>query len=211
MQALPRLYAILDADLLSQLGVSIQSFAIQMRDAGVTLLQYRDKHGDPQTILKNAAMVREVFVGVDCMLILNDRADLAKLAGWDGVHLGQEDLSPASARGLLGGNSIIGVSTHNEIQLKEAASSDADYIAIGPVFVTGTKENPDPVVGLEGVRHARSETSKPFVAIGGITRENAASVIAAGADSVAVISDLLPKGPGEAPQKSAQDFLLLLR
>jgi thiamine-phosphate pyrophosphorylase len=225
---LPRLYAILDADLLVRRGISVKSFASQMRDAGVTLLQYRDKTGPPQQILSNAKIISEVFAGSECMLILNDRADLAKLAGWDGVHVGQGDLSPAGARGVMGVKAapgIIGISTHNEMQLRAADASGADYIAVGPVFTTGTKENSDPVVGLDGVKLARSLTSKPLVAIGGITRENAASVIAAGADSVAVISDLLgnsgdllPQGgellstaADDTPEKSARDFMLRLR
>jgi len=211
MLTLSRFYVILDADFMAHRGVSVQWFAQQMRDAGVTLLQYRDKHGSPQQILNNAAIISEVFAGVDCTLILNDRADLAKLAGWHGVHVGQDDLSSAGARAVLGADAVVGISTHNEVHLRAANASDANYIAIGPVFATGTKENPDPVVGLDGVLMARNLTEKPLVAIGGITRANAAGVIAAGADSVAVISDLLPTGAGETPEKSARDFLSLLR
>jgi len=139
-------------------------------------------------------------------LIMNDRADLCLAAGFDGVHVGQEDLSPEAVRAIIGPDRWLGVSTHTPKQLREADLTSADYLAIGPVFATSSKENPDPVVGLEGVRRARSLTRKPLVAIGGITRGNAASVIEAGADSVAVISDLLRE-----PRKSAEEFLRILR
>jgi len=139
-------------------------------------------------------------------LIMNDRADLCLAAEFDGVHVGQEDLSPESVRGIIGPDRWLGVSTHNPEQMREADLTSADYLAIGPVFSTSNKERPDPVVGLEGVRRARALTRKPLVAIGGITRENAAAVIEAGADSVAVISDLLRE-----PCKSAEEFFRVLR
>ncbi len=139
-------------------------------------------------------------------LIMNDRADLALVAEFDGVHVGQDDLSPESVRRIIGTDRWLGVSTHNPEQLREADLTSADYLAIGPVFSTSSKDKPDPVVGLEGVRRARQLTRKPLVAIGGITRANAASVIEAGADSVAVISDLLRE-----PRKSAEEFFRILR
>ncbi len=139
-------------------------------------------------------------------LIMNDRPDLCLAAEFDGVHVGQEDLSAESVRGIIGPKRWLGVSTHNPEQLREADLTSADYLAIGPVFATSSKERPDPVVGLEGVRRARALTRKPLVAIGGITRANAASVIEAGADSVAVISDLLRE-----PRKSAEEFFRILR
>jgi len=139
-------------------------------------------------------------------LIMNDRADLCLAADFDGVHVGQEDLSPESVRRIIDPDRRLGVSTHNPEQLREADSTSADYLAIGPVFATSSKQNPDPVVGLAGVRRARALTRKPLVAIGGITRANGASVIEAGADSVAVISDLL-RDPG----KSAEEFFRILR
>jgi thiamine-phosphate pyrophosphorylase len=137
---------------------------------------------------------------------MNDRADLCLAAEFGGLHLGQDDLSPEAARRIIGGDRWLGVSTHNPEQLAEADKTSADYLAIGPVFGTTSKSNPDPVVGLEGVQRARDLTRKPLVAIGGITRANAASVIEAGADSVAVISDLLRE-----PGKSAEEFLRILR
>jgi thiamine-phosphate pyrophosphorylase len=139
-------------------------------------------------------------------LIMNDRTDLCLAADFDGVHVGQEDLSPESVRKIIGPGRWLGVSTHNPDQLREADLTSADYLAIGPVFSTSSKDKPDPVVGLEGVRRARALTRKPLVAIGGITRANAASVIEAGADSVAVISDLLRE-----PRKSAEEFFRILR
>jgi len=211
MLALPRLYAIADADTLARRGMALEDFSMQLRDAGVTLLQYRDKQGTPQQVLENAACIREIFTATDCRLILNDRADLAKLAGWHGLHVGQEDLSPAGARAVMGQQAILGISTHNEAQLIAADASDADYVAIGPIFPTDSKEKPDPVVGLEGLRRVRALTRKPLVAIGGITLSNAAEVIAAGADSVAVISGLLPFGDSGSVEKSTRDFLLHLR
>ena len=145
-------------------------------------------------------------VGGRVKLIMNDRADLCLAAEFDGVHVGQDDLSPESVRRIIGPDRWLGVSTHNADQLQEADRTSADYLAIGPVFSTSSKEKPDPVVGLEGVRQARSLTSKPLVAIGGIMRANAASVIEAGADSAAVISDLLRE-----PRKSAEEFFRILR
>jgi thiamine-phosphate pyrophosphorylase len=138
-------------------------------------------------------------------LIMNDRGDLCLAADFDGVHVGQEDLSPESVRAIIGPDRWLGVSTHTPDQLREADLTSADYLAIGPVFATSSKDKPDPVVGLEGVRRARALTRKPLVAIGGITRANAASVIEAGADSVAVISDL-----SLDPCKSAEEFLRIL-
>jgi thiamine-phosphate pyrophosphorylase len=127
-------------------------------------------------------------------------------ADFDGVHVGQDDLSAESVRKIMGPELWLGVSTHNPKQLSEADLTSADYLAIGPVFSTSSKEKPDPVVGLEGVRWARELTRKPLVAIGGVSRANAASVIEAGADSVAVISDLL-----RDPRKSAEEFFRVLR
>src|SRR6185437_2655650 len=154
----------------------------------------------------DARVMREA-AGPEMLLILNDFPGLAVEAGLDGVHVGQTDLSPAEARAIVGPGKIVGVSTHNEAQLRTADQQPVDYIAYGPVFATVTKENPDPVVGLEGLRAARGLTRKPLVAIGGITLENAASVRNAGADSVAVISAIF--APGDAA-KLATGFLQVL-
>ena len=220
---LPRLYAIADKATLDARGVSVEDFARQLRDAGVMLLQYRDKLGGPLEVLRAAAEISTVFSGTRATLILNDRADLALLAGWSGVHVGQGDLTPEDAKRIFSldgklsplttsereGHSLVGVSTHCDVQVAEANNGEADYVAVGPVFATSTKLNADPIVGLDGVRRARSLTTKPLVAIGGITRQNVRSVMAAGADSVAVIGGLLVAG--ESVEKVARDFLELLR
>ncbi|WP_158785820.1 thiamine phosphate synthase [Granulicella sp. L46] len=205
---LPKLYAIVDRATLDAHGMNVRDFARGMALAGVNMLQYRDKGGPPDEVLRAAKEIVAEFAGSGCELIMNDRPDLALLAGW-GVHVGHEDLSPDDARKVLGARRVIGVSTHNDSQVVEADASAADYIAIGPVFATSTKADTQPVVGLEGVRRARALTRKPLVAIGGITRENARSVIDAGADAVAVIGALLTTG--ERPGKIAKDFLEILR
>ena len=203
---LPRIYPILDAGLLLRTGISIEDFARELRDAGIRFLQYRDKDGSDPEVMERAALLRRIFPPSDSQLILNDRAALAAAAGFDGVHLGQGDLSPGEARILLGKSAVVGYSTHNRDQILSAGAREADYIAIGPVYATASKQNPDPVVGLAGVRAARDLASKPLVAIGGITRANYSDVLSAGADSVAVISDLLPP-PGESIGRRVQAFL----
>jgi|ERR1017187_3396482 thiamine-phosphate pyrophosphorylase len=206
---IPRLYPIVDAGVLAGRGVALEDVARELRAAGVGLVQYRDKAGSPQEVLRAAAVLRKAMMGGECRLIMNDRADLAVLAGFDGVHVGQGDLSPEDARRVVGVGRQVGVSTNTEEQARAAELSSADYVAIGPVFATGTKANAEQVVGLEGVRRARALTRKPLVAIGGITRANARSVIDAGADSVAVISALFAEG--ESVERVARDFLELLR
>lgn len=206
---IPRLYAIADAGMLAARGVSLEEFAQGLRAAGVGLVQYRDKAGSPQEVLRAAAVLHDALAGTACRLIMNDRADLAVLAGFDGVHVGQGDLAPEDAQRVVGPSREVGLSTHTEGQVSAADLSCADYVAIGPVFATGTKADTEQVVGLNGVRRARGLTRKPLVGIGGITRANARGVIEAGADSVAVISALL--APGESIEKVARDFLELLR
>jgi thiamine-phosphate pyrophosphorylase len=205
---LPRLYAIVDAQVLAKHGIALAAFAGELRAAGVGLVQYRDKTGSPQAILQAAAILQDAFAGTACRLIMNDRGDLAALAHFDGVHVGQGDLTPEDARSVLGAGPWIGLSTHTEEQVRAAELTVADYLAIGPAFATGTKLDTEAVVGLEGVRRARALTRKPLVAIGGITRANARAVIDAGADSVAVISGLI--APGESVEKVARDFLEVL-
>jgi thiamine-phosphate pyrophosphorylase len=204
MVQLPRLYAILDASCCPD-GAALFAAAEEFSAAGVTLIQYRNKSGNARQALEHARDLKRA-VGSRVKLIMNDRADLALAAGFDGLHVGQDDLSPQAARRIIGPDLWLGVSTHNPEQIVDADKTDADYLAIGPVFATSSKTNPDPVVGLDGVRRARELTRKPLVAIGGITRNNALSVIEAGADSVAVISDLL-----RDPRKSAETFFEVLR
>ena len=196
---LPRLYAIIDAAFFPDTA-ALLAFAGELRAAGLELFQYRNKSGNARQMLSQARELRRKMEGA--RLIMNDRADLCLAAGFDGVHLGQEDLSPEGARRIVGEKLWVGVSTHNPEQVRAEASGSADYVAVGPVFATSSKANPDPVIGLEGVRAARRLTQKPLVAIGGITRENCRSVLEAGADAVAVISDLL-----DNPRKSAEEFL----
>lgn len=200
---LPRLYVILDPSCFAS-AQDLFSAAQQWCDAGVSLLQYRNKSGNAREMLEQARELRQ-RLGKTVRLIMDDRADLAVATGFDGVHMGQDDLSPEAARKIIGKNLYLGVSTHNSEQITEAAQTSADYLAIGPVFTTSSKQQPDPVVGLEGVRGARQLTNKPLVAIGGITRRNCHAVIEAGADSVAVISDLVRE-----PRKSAEEFLRIL-
>jgi thiamine-phosphate pyrophosphorylase len=200
---LPRLYAILDAGQFADREAMFAA-AQEMAAGGVTLLQYRNKAGTSRQILDDARELKQ-RMGHSVRLIMNDRADLCLAAELDGLHIGQEDLSPGGARRVIGPDLWLGVSTHNPVQLRQADETSADYLAIGPVFGTTSKERPDPVVGLEGVRQARSLTRKPLVAIGGITRANALAVVEAGADSVAVISDLV-----RDPRKSAEEFFRIL-
>ena len=204
MIAVPRLYPIVDARFFRKTE-DLVAFATELVAGGCTLLQYRNKNGNGRVLLEQARELKKCLTSGH-RLIMNDRADLALVAEFDGVHVGQDDLSPESVRAIIGSDRWLGVSTHNPEQLQEADATSADYLAIGPVFSTSSKEKPDPVVGLEGVRRARQLTRKPLVAIGGITRANAASVIEAGADSVAVISDLLRE-----PRKSAEEFFRILR
>jgi thiamine-phosphate pyrophosphorylase len=205
----PRLYAILDAGSFPDADAMFAA-AEGLASSGVTLLQYRNKSGSARQMLDQARELKRL-VGGRVRLIMNDRADLCLAAEFGGLHIGQDDLSPEAARRIIGSEfhgktRWLGVSTHNPEQLAEADKTSADYLAIGPVFATSSKANPDPVIGLEGVRRARQLTPKPLVAIGGIARANARSVIEAGADSVAVISDLL-----RDPPKSAEEFLAILR
>jgi len=246
----PLLYPIIDFSCFATKPdpiMAIVRYAEELIAAGATLIQLLDKSQPEQTrrFLRCARELRRVTWGSEitgsrttprATLIINDRLDICLAADADGVHLGQDDLSPAAARKIFDSISetptpwvphpfaakplqsseipgervgekklLIGFSTHNLAQLREADTLPVDYIAIGPVFATGSKANPDPVVGLEGVRQARRVTKKPLVAIGGITRQNCSQVKAAGADSVAVISDLL-----ESPAKAVADFLRVL-
>jgi thiamine-phosphate pyrophosphorylase len=211
---LPPLYPIIDFTCFAAQPdpiTAIARYAEELIAAGATLIQLRDKSQPehPRRFLSCARELRRVTLD-RATLIINDRVDICLAGDADGVHLGQDDLSPESARKIFdqvkdGKPRVIGFSTHNLSQLREADSLPIDYIAIGPVFATGSKANPDPVVGLEGVRQARQATRKPLVAIGGITRLNCSQVKAAGADAVAVISDLL-----ESPAKAVADFLRVL-
>jgi len=201
---LPRLYVILDAALLT---VPETDCARNLVDAGVRLLQYRNKSASSRELFESAKKFSAQLQPQGVSFVVNDRADVAALVDADGVHVGQQDLSVESARRVMGPSKWVGVSTHNLEQFERAAATSADYIAVGPVFSTSTKINPDPVIGIDFIRTVRTLTEKPIVAIGGITLDRAAQVIRAGADSVAVISDiLLAPDPG----KRARQFLEIL-
>jgi thiamine-phosphate pyrophosphorylase len=210
------LYPILDTSLLTARSLDLAYIANAWQVAGVTLVQYRNKHGNAREMLRDAARIREIFPrnGI-ARLILNDRPDLALLADFDGVHVGQGDLLGEDARRIVGPTRWVGVSTHSSEQVAEADKTNCDYIAYGPIFLTESKTNPDPPVGLAGLSAARTLTAKPLVAIGGVTRKNCRSAIDAGADSVAVISDLLPgsennNGSSKSARQIVEEFLALL-
>ena len=193
---LPRLYAILDLDLLAARELEPLDVLDAWLECGVRLVQLRAKSLTMGPMLRVAESVVARAKPTDATIFVNDRADVARLALASGVHLGQTDLPPDKAREILHRDQRIGLSTHNLAQVRGALTSVAsiDYVAIGPVSVTSSKAQPDPVVGLAGVREASTLTKpagKPLVAIGGITLESASEVIASGADAVAVISDLL--------------------
>ena len=172
--------------------------------AGVRVIQYRHKEPFRRAHFQECVALARKIHEAGGVFVVNDRADVADLSGAAGVHLGQEDLPPEKARRFLGEDRLIGYSTHTLDQARLAAAAPVDYIAIGPVFPTQTKKNPDPVVGLALVSEVRLLTNKPLVAIGGITMENAPSVLAAGADAVAVIRDLLA---GPDLEERARQFL----
>lgn len=184
----PPLYAIIDP------AVSTRPLELVMSEfaaAGVTWVQLRDKQANSREFFDLAQLFVKLARRHGLIAIINDRADLAWLCGADGVHLGQQDLPVEQARKILGPHKVIGFSTHQLAQAIEAERSSADYVAIGPVFATTTKKNPDPVVEVEELKEIRRQVSKPLVAIGGITSNNAAGLFALGIDSVAVIRDVL--------------------
>jgi thiamine-phosphate pyrophosphorylase len=201
---LPRLYVVLDAALLT---TPDSECAQKLADAGVRLLQYRNKSASSGELFESSRRLSSQLVPQGISFLVNDRADVASAVDATGVHVGQEDLSAEAARKVLGTGKWVGVSTHHLEQFERAAASSADYIAVGPVFCTSTKTNPDPVVGIDFIRRARVLTNKPIVAIGGITVDRAAELIRAGADSVAVAGDIL-RAPD--PGRRARQYIELL-
>ena len=193
LPAFPFVYPILDLTVLGE-GSGVDEAAAALLAGGARLVQLRAKDVADGALLAAVKRALAVVRAGGGALIVNDRADVAFIAGADGVHVGQDDLPPAECRRLLGEQALVGRSTHGIEQLRAAAREPVDYVAFGPVFATATKANPDPVVGLEGLREARRHTALPLVAIGGITRANAAAVVAAGADGVAAIGDILRAG-----------------
>lgn len=211
----PVLYPILDAAIalagcepgMEARWARLRSLAQELAEAGVEILQYRNKLDDDVLVAQDALAIRQAAPGV--RLILNDRPALVAPAGWDGVHVGQDDLSAARARALLGPHAWVGLSTNTDDQVVAADREPVDYIAIGPIYSTPTKSDANPVIGIEGVMRARALTQKPLVAIGGITTANAPAVYDAGADSVAVISAIF--GPGRSPARAVKDFLAIFK
>jgi thiamine-phosphate pyrophosphorylase len=189
---LPSFYPILDLDTARARSLDPVAVCTDWLDAGVRLVQLRAKHAGGAEFLDLAERCGRLAADAGAIFIVNDRVDVARLSGATGAHLGQDDLPPAAARLMLPAPALLGWSTHNETQLRAAADMPIDYVAIGPVFETGSKARPDPVVGLDGVRRAAElAAGRPVVAIGGITLETAPEVLAAGASTVAVIGAVL--------------------
>ena len=206
---LPKLYPITDRRLS---GLSHAEQVARLCEGGARVVQLREKHLSPREFYAEVLEALRVARRFGARVVVNDRIDVALAAGADGVHVGQDDVPPEAARALLGGGKIVGFSTHSVEQASAAARLPVDYIAIGPVFDTSSKENPDPVVGLEGVRRVRAAAggSVTLVAIGGVRAESAPSVLEAGADSVAVISALLKTSDPAEITRRTRDFLARL-
>ena len=210
----PRLYPILDFECVFPSGAAdvparrerLCALVKEVAEAGVTLLQYRNKVDADDVVLKDARAMRAAAPGIK--LILNDRVALVQAAGWDGVHVGQDDCAAQEARRRLGPGAVVGLSTHTDEQARLADKEPVDYIAVGPVYRTASKLDTSPVIGVEGVARARALTRKPLVAIGGINAGNARAVYEAGADSVAVIGAVF--GPGRDAAKAVREFLAAL-
>jgi len=192
--SLPRLYPILDTAYLQRAGIGLLEAAIGMIEAGAHILQLRHKGHFSRELFETAAHLAVLCEQARIGFVVNDRVDVARLLNAH-VHVGQDDLLPVFVRQLAGPETIIGLSTHNKEQLEAANAEPVDYHALGPIFGTSSKENPDPAVGVEALREWRPLSARPVVAIGGITLENAGQVLLAGADSVAVISGLIPEKP----------------
>jgi thiamine-phosphate pyrophosphorylase len=203
---LPRIYPITDRRLT---GLSHAEQVARLCEGGARLIQLREKHLTPREFYLEAESALRVARSYGARIVVNDRADIALALGADGLHLGQDDLRPDAARRVLGDDAIVGFSTHNAEQAAEAARLPVSYVAIGPVFETASKENPDPVVGLDTLRRVRSITEGvPLVAIGGITHANARAVLEAGADSLAVIGAVLSQDPADITRRM-RDMLVL--
>lgn len=186
---LPKIYPITDARIS---GLSHTEQVKRLVAGGASLIQLREKHLTPKEFYEDAKSAVEFAREHGVLILINDRVDIAMALDADGVHLGQTDLAPDRARTLLGHKKIVGFSTHSVAQALEASLLGIDYLAIGPVYTTSTKENPDPVVGLDGVRRVRDAIGDlPLVGIGGIRKDNFSEVLRAGADSIAIISDIL--------------------
>ncbi len=191
MLKLPRVYPILDTESLDRQGISLTGAAAAFLEGGAGILQIRHKAHWSRDLFAASREVARLCREAGACLIIDDRADVAALLH-AGLHVGQDDLSPRDARKLLAADAIVGFSSHSAAQLAAAAGEPVDYVALGPIFATASKRQPDPVVGLDELRRCRGLTEKPLIGIGGITLENARDVWSAGADSVAVIAGLMP-------------------
>ncbi len=207
MISLPLIYPILDTAALAGRGCPVVEAAEGLLEAGAGILQFRHKGPFTSSIFASAERAGELCRAAGALYVIDDRADIALLLN-AGLHVGQDDLSPADARKLAGPDRIVGFSTHNEEQIRAAAAEPVDYIAIGPIFATGSKANPDSVVGIEELRRLRMLTTRPLVAIGGITPESFSSVWTAGADSIALIGALLPERCTKPDIRARAELLL---
>ena len=211
-QPFPPLYAILDADVAAAAGWTVPALARALLDGGARLIQVRMKTAGSAALLEGACAVVALARPCQGTVIVNDRADIARLAGADGVHVGQDDLSVSAVRQAWPGLAVVGLSTHTREQVEQAVEAAPDYVAVGPVFDTSTKATGYRAVGLDLVRHAArvhgaGGVTRPIVAIGGITLDRARQVIEAGATSVAVISDLVAAGDPAARVRQFLDAL----
>jgi len=206
--SLPRLYAVLDTGVAASRGWTVADLGQAFLDGGAQLIQLRAKHLDARALLDAADRLVRLAEPAGARIVVNDRADVAAMCGAAGVHVGQEDLAPRDARALLGDRAMIGLSTHTPEQVDAALDEPIDYIAVGPIYGTSTKDTGYAAVGLDLVRDAvKAADTRPVVAIGGITLARAPEVLAAGAASVAVISDLLETGD---PTRRVAEFLAQL-
>lgn len=206
---LPRFYPILETAALQARNIPVETAADALFEAGARVLQYRHKGDWTETHFLEAQNLAERAQKAGVLFVLNDRADFARLLR-SALHIGQEDIPPRAARGIIG-EEVIGFSTHNLSQVKRASEEPVEYLSIGPIFETGSKQNPDPVVGLAGLRKLRELTPKALVAIGGITLENAGEILATKVDSLAIISGLFPDRPDrKSIRKRAEEWLSTL-
>jgi thiamine-phosphate pyrophosphorylase len=189
---IPRFYPVLDSDLIERRGLALIPAAEALLEAGARIIQLRHKTHFSRDVFSQAEQIARMCASTGALFVVNDRADMAMLLD-SALHVGQEDIPPAVARRLIGDARVLGFSTHNEAQIRAAAAEPVDYVALGPIFGTASKLNPDPAVGIEELCRLRALTSGPVVAIGGITRATALDVMNAGADTVAVIGDLFPE------------------
>lgn len=208
---LPQFYPVLDSELLARRGMCPIEAAEAILEGGARILQFRHKAFFSRDVFEQATRMAELCRGAKALFVVNDRVDIAMLLD-AGSHLGQDDLAPTSARAIMPKGSIIGFSTHNEQQLRAANREPVDYLAIGPIFPTASKQNPDPVIGVDQLRHLAVLAEKPLVAIGGITLAEAPRVLQAGGGSVAIIGGLYPEPLTKAVLRSrVEEWLRVCR